>query len=210
MKNKFYIFLFLILLIMGCGISKTTLYLHDNYYFKYIDKQSVCFCGFTYDALRNLDGDTLYIPSKIYGLSVVKIEYLGYESIIGVASSYYYKAVKKIIIPSTVKVIGGFYNCENLQDISLPEGLEIIENTAFKNCKSLKKITLPSTLKEIGYCAFSACSSSTNITFKDTSGWYIQYGEGIWNIIDVSNSTNNANILKIDYVYDGYRLEKRY
>ena len=188
MKNKFYILLVGIFLMMGCEISKTKPYIHGNYYFKYTDKQSVCFCGFTYDALENLDGDTLYIPSKIYGLNVTKIEYLGYDRLMGRAS-YHYKAVKKVVIPSTVEVIGIY---------------------AFEGCSSLKKITLPSSLKEIGYCAFSDCSSLRSVTFKDTSNWYIQYGEGAWNIIDVSDSTNNANILKVGFNYDGYRLEKRY
>ena len=189
MKNKFYILLVGIFLMMGCEISKTKPYMHGNYYFKYIDKQSVCFCGFTYNALDNLDGDTLYIPSKIYGLNVTKVECLGHNGSSKILFYGYYEAVKKVVIPSTVEVIGSY---------------------AFGGCSSLKKITLPSSLKEIGYCAFSGCSSLRSVTFKDTSNWYIQYGKGAWNIIDVSDSTNNANILKVEFNYDGYRLEKRY
>lgn len=57
-----------------------------------------------------------------------------------------------------------FAYCENIQEIVLPEFLEIIENSAFSGCESLVKITLPSTLTEIGAYAFSNCKSLTTIT----------------------------------------------
>lgn len=43
--------------------------------------------------------------------------------------------------------------CVNLKKVTLPEGLVLIEDGAFKNCTSLKSITLPKTVKGILYAS---------------------------------------------------------
>ena len=62
------------------------------------------------------------------------------------------RELKKVILPSTLKVIGNaaFCYCEKLTDIVLPEGLEVIRDDAFGCCVSLKHLELPSSLKFIG------------------------------------------------------------
>ena len=66
----------------------------------------------------------------------------------------------KIVLPDIVKGIGsGVFSRENgfgaVSKIIVPEGVEIIQNSAFEG-SNLESITLPSTLKLIGECAFPA------------------------------------------------------
>lgn len=56
-----------------------------------------------------------------------------------------------------------FYENEDLQTITLPEGLEVIAAAAFASCVNLSQIHLPSTLREIGEGAFLGCSSLRTI-----------------------------------------------
>lgn len=53
---------------------------------------------------------------------------------------------------------GVFRGAENLTRLTLPEGLEIIEENAFRDCASLQSVTFPSTLREIGDGAFWGCA----------------------------------------------------
>lgn len=57
----------------------------------------------------------------------------------------------------TVKSIDeqAFMGCKQLENVTLNEGIEIIEANAFENCTNLKSIKLPLSLKIIGQGAFS-------------------------------------------------------
>lgn len=48
-----------------------------------------------------------------------------------------------------------FFDCPNLEEISLPESIMSIEPFAFQDCKNLKKVTLSKNLACIRYCAFN-------------------------------------------------------
>lgn len=90
-----------------------------------------------------------------------------------------YKKIRKVVFPSTLREIDGsffsehgheesleevdfskvkllkeipdglFENCERLQKIDIPEGVEIIGSSVFDSCTNLRKITFPSTLKSL-------------------------------------------------------------
>jgi uncharacterized repeat protein (TIGR02543 family) len=49
-------------------------------------------------------------------------------------------------------------------DITLPEGITSIANSAFTNCSNLQQITLPQSLETIGNYVFSGCESLKSIT----------------------------------------------
>lgn len=51
-----------------------------------------------------------------------------------------------------------FYNCHNLRNLSLPEGLTNIGDAAFYGCHYLSEITLPSSILSICDNAFATCS----------------------------------------------------
>lgn len=59
-------------------------------------------------------------------------------------------------IPGEIETIksGAFYNCWNLQSLTLGEGIKTIENDAFVECISLKDVTIPKSVEEIGELNF--------------------------------------------------------
>ena len=73
------------------------------------------------------DDVTLTIPSNIDGYQLAKIEPNAFSEM---------GKLKKVIIPGSVKVIGGysFANCPNLKEVVIEEGVEIIEDWAFISC----------------------------------------------------------------------------
>jgi len=81
-----------------------------------------------------------------------------------------------IIIPSTyqggaVTTIGNyaFFNCRDLTNLVLPEGLTTIGDSAFSNCYSLMDLALPGSLTVIGDSAFYDCISLTNLSINATN-----------------------------------------
>ncbi len=70
----------------------------------------------------------------------------------------------------TVKAInkGAFSSCSSLASISLPEGLERIEDSAFQSCSSLEEITLPEGLESLGSSAFMNCSNLKTLVLPST------------------------------------------
>lgn len=69
--------------------------------------------------------------------------------------------LKKIDIPSSVTTIlgGAFSGCTSLNNIELPDSLLNIEASAFYNCKAIKSINLPKSVESIGGGCFQGCDS---------------------------------------------------
>lgn len=98
------------------------------------------------------DSDCILIP---YGTHTIS------------GSSYRGQADKKVIIPSTVRVIGTdvFALCASINNIIIPEGVTEIQEGAFYNCSSLKNVILPMSLRTLGNTAFFG-TALTVIKFK--------------------------------------------
>jgi len=58
---------------------------------------------------------------------------------------------------------GVFQNCENLRNVTLNDGLELIGSRTFNGCKALSAIEIPSTVTEISPNAFNGCAALQNI-----------------------------------------------
>ena len=72
------------------------------------------------------------------------------------------------VLEGTVEIgKDAFRSRESLEEIILPEGLEIIGQACFTYCKSLKKMELPKSVTTIGYDAFYGCSSLTEFTLSE-------------------------------------------
>lgn len=62
----------------------------------------------------------------------------------------------QIVLPNTVKEVGKycFYDCDQLSNINLPEGIISIGKSAFEGNRSLHSVVFPSTLKTAGSWLF--------------------------------------------------------
>ncbi len=106
--------------------------------------------------------------------------------------AFFKSAIKEITLPSSLKTIGEelFYNCQELETVTirsrvdalpwhmfiacsslkkviLPETLESIGNGAFEGCAALSDIVLPKNLKNIGSAAFEGCIGLKNLDFPE-------------------------------------------
>mmetsp|Transcript_40677 Transcript_40677/g.98275 ORF Transcript_40677/g.98275 Transcript_40677/m.98275 type:complete len:594 (+) Transcript_40677:274-2055(+) len=85
---------------------------------------------------------------------------------LGSAAFHYCKSLTSISIPSTVETIREytFFYCEALVDVTLQEGLKVIEDRAFQGCISLQNVAMPTTVEKIGKYAFFYCVGLTEAT----------------------------------------------
>ena len=76
------------------------------------------------------------------------------------------KTVSSFAFHKNTRLIGNgvFDGCENLTEITLPDGITGIGDRTFRNCGKLTEIILPDTLSRIGSEAFSGCASIGSIT----------------------------------------------
>ena len=102
------------------------------------------------------ENEDIVVPKTIAGCPVTKIEAHAFN-----------KNIVSITFHDMIKEIPSFSYHSKLETVVLPEGIEIIPDSAFLECKSLKNINIPSTVKTIGFQAFKSCTSLTSITLPD-------------------------------------------
>ena len=90
--------------------------------------------------------DTFYIPEKLKKVTVTDSKYILY---------------------------GAFYNCSNITEIILSDGVTSIENSAFEYCKKLSKISIPDSVTHIGTNALSSTAIINNQSDWDNGVLYL-------------------------------------
>lgn len=83
------------------------------------------------------------------------------------ASSYLFGGnpiINRVSLPHTLKHIGYkvFYNCKDLTEIIIPEGVTDIEGWAFANTK-IQNITIPNNVTKISYATFNGCTQLSKV-----------------------------------------------
>ncbi len=117
----------------------------------------------------------------------------------GVIGSYaFYGCIDLISASIDADEIGdrAFMDCQNLSDLFLADGIEIIADAAFQNCQSLVEVDIPNSVTNLGSMAFLSCTSLTRVlipgsiqeispaTFAVCSSLYdVTLGEGIVSIM---------------------------
>ncbi|MGM9970296.1 MAG: leucine-rich repeat domain-containing protein [Anaeroplasma sp.] len=124
----------------------------------------------------------IVIPNSYNSFPVIRISYRGF---------YDCESLESIIIPNTIVDIGeeAFSNCYNLNTVIFSNKTTNIGMWAFYNCRSLTSITLPSTIKSIGSAAFSNCISLSALYYDgDIENWCsIEFSNRLSNPMFYSN-----------------------
>ena len=85
------------------------------------------------------------------------------------AATFKHSTLTKIEIPGNIEVIGmNAFNGAEIEEISIPEGVESINGLAFANCKALRKVWLPSTLDSLGAGIFNQALNLEHIYYNGT------------------------------------------
>jgi hypothetical protein len=101
------------------------------------------------------------LPSITIPASVVEIEGRAFENCRMLSSVNFAE-------DGAVTTIGdwAFYNCHELTNITIPEGVTEIGHAAFYGCTYLTEITLPSTIQEVADNGFALCGKLQKMHVK--------------------------------------------
>ena len=143
-------------------------------------------------SVGNCTDSYIEIPSTYKGLPIKSI---------GEKAFYQCETIQEISLPDSIISIGdrAFSYCTNLERINLSNNLKTIGNNGFCGCKKLEYLYLPNTLTYVGQYGFSSCYRLTiccdNVS---TSGWGSYYNN--------NNRGFYTNCDKDNYFkYDGLR-----
>lgn len=79
-------------------------------------------------------------------------------------------SLTEVIVSEGVKRIDdmGFFGCDTLQKIDLPDSLELIGEGAFWKCFLLKETTIPKKVKKINKGTFLTCSTLSRVVLPES------------------------------------------
>ena len=100
-----------------------------------------------------------------------------YSSTSSYGTRYYYPTSYYYYIPSTLTTVviadatviseEAFYNCVNITNVTLNNGIETIGANAFKNCSVLRSMSLPTSVTEVGSYGFYGCVNMASVTMSN-------------------------------------------
>lgn len=111
--------------------------------------------------------------------------------------------LKEITIPQGIKVIedGTFYGCESLEKVILPEGLTSIAISAFYECKALKQIEIPDTVTTLGSWAFMYSGLESFTIPAGVTEISVQTFGGCYNLSELNVHDNITHIGRQAFAY---------
>lgn len=115
----------------------------------------------------------------------------------GILTSFASSGITEYVIPRSVTSIGDrafYYNCYDLQSVTIPDSVISIGSAAFIGCRSLTSITIPDSVITIGSSAFHGCNSLVNITLGSSLETIGSSAFEACNIVDVIIPDNVTTI----------------
>ena len=118
--------------------------------------------GITITKYTGAGGEDIVIPDVIDGKYVTEIGIDAFKT----------SAITGVYIPGSVKTInrGSFWNCDQLTEAVLEEGVERIRLGAFGDCNHLKKLNIPASVKSIGSIIYY-CPELADLIVAKESTW---------------------------------------
>ena len=77
-------------------------------------------------------------------------------------------------VPGTVDYIlgGTFWGCAALTEVTISEGVQMLDAYVFKDCTSLKTVTFPDGLMELGFYTFENCTALETVIFEGDAPYF--------------------------------------
>ncbi len=77
--------------------------------------------------------------------------------------------LERVTLPNTIELIdwNAFSGCISLSSINIPSSVKTIEPYAFENCESLTSINIPNSVTQLGYHTFQGCTSLQKVTLSN-------------------------------------------
>lgn len=93
------------------------------------------------------------------------------------------KELVKVTIPEGVETIEecAFASCEKLPSLQLPQGLKVIGEQAFAWCYALSSVNIPANVESIGYDAFQNCNALKKFEVAAGNGHFSAEGGVLFN-----------------------------
>ena len=156
--------------------------LHDGFTWTLTDDGALTVSG--YGALEDFDrpmGSHGGAPWYKHRASITSVTFTQGITYIGSYTLYGLEKVKQVTLPDTLLVIGdtAFNYCRGLETVTLPASLEEIGNAAFSMMSKLKEITVPANVGMIGDEAFGNCNSLQAIHVDPANRAYASDDRGV-------------------------------
>ena len=163
--------------------------------------------GSTLANIYGYTGNSEYvkIPSKINGYTITGINTQAFKN---------NKKLKGIIIPDTVTYVEDslFSGCISLTDVDLGKGITVITNGMFYNCKNLESLTIPEQIERFydrySYTGnssdkpFEGCVNLKNIYFKAKDISLVRY----LSLLSLTNIVIGSTVESLpDRAFSGYK-----
>ncbi len=95
-----------------------------------------------------------------------------------------------------------YIDCDNtnLEEVILPDSLEIITAQAFLDCKLLKRVTIPASVKTIEEYAFARCSNLTEVLFYSKNA--VMDSNSFYESTAIRSISCYQNTTEADFAYE--------
>ncbi len=175
--------------ISSCNVNENTRFILDNAFFYHSSLESITISdsvtsigdsAFQYcfslasisipDSVTNIGAGAFEFCNSLELNNFDNAQYLGndnnpYVVLLKTTSS----DILSCEIHENTRIIycNAFYECRFLRNLTVPDGVTNIGESAFEGCNSLTDLIIPDSLTSIGVFAFKGCGSLTDITIPD-------------------------------------------